>query len=297
MDPINTISFTPDQIHQAVESVRGQRPAYEEMLSFYRDLFLSQENEAERLNVEPIRISSRVLELKNKEKLPLVQKNDIPVDPVLTEAMFRKICTIARNVTTELENSASRLLLELDNNALSIEKIIDGLLDENESIFEETATRFEIDKQILKFISYHSVKPFLTVFSWKMADAYLNEENLWQTGYCPVCGTHPVLSMFGDKGTRFLVCGFCWHQWPVKRIYCPFCNNSDGKKLQYFSIDGEKEYRVDCCDVCKKYIKTVDNREINRILYPLLEQISTLHLDFAAQEDGYENGLNLFLQG
>ncbi len=102
--------------------------------------------------------------------------------------------------------------------------------------------------------------------------------------------------MLGGEGARFRVCGFCWHQWPLKRIECSFCGNSDGKTLFYFFNEQEKEYRVDCCDACKKYLKTVDNRKIDRIFYPPLEQVATLHLDIMARERGFETGAPLIPQ-
>jgi FdhE protein len=50
------------------------------------------------------------------------------------------------------------------------------------------------------------------------------------------------------------------------------------------------------CDNCKKYIKTLDTRKVERLIYPPLEQISTIHLDIKAQEMGFVPGIKLFMQ-
>jgi FdhE protein len=50
------------------------------------------------------------------------------------------------------------------------------------------------------------------------------------------------------------------------------------------------------CDRCKKYIKALDTRKVDRLIYPPLEQISTLHLDIKAQEMGFEPGIKLLMQ-
>ena len=102
-----------------------------------------------------------------------------------------------------------------------------------------------------------------------------------------------MLSMFeGEVGERFLLCGFCWHKWSSKRLYCPFCDNTDNKTLNYLYSEEEKEYRIDLCDKCKKYIKTIDTRKTERIIYPPLEQVATLHLDIKAKEMKYESGIH-----
>ena len=76
----------------------------------------------------------------------------------------------------------------------------------------------------------------------------------------------------------------------------PSVGGAQGKDLHYFYGEEEKDARVDLCDRCKKYIKTVDTREIDRLVYPALEHISNLHLDIKAQEMGFSPGIELYLQ-
>jgi len=47
-------------------------------------------------------------------------------------------------------------------------------------------------------------------------------------------------------------------------------------------------YRVDVCEKCKRYIKTIDTKEIGEEVIPLIEDIGTLHLDILAQKEGYK---------
>jgi FdhE protein len=101
----------------------------------------------------------------------------------------------------------------------------------------------------------------------------------WQKPGCPVCGSPPVLSILDADGNRNLICEFCWSQWGVPRIRCPFCLETDSRKLHYKSTDQEKEYRIDVCDSCRSYVKTVDIRELDRPFYAPLESIVTAHLD------------------
>ena len=58
--------------------------------------------------------------------------------------------------------------------------------------------------------------------------------------------------------------------------------------MKYLYAEEEKGYRIDVCDKCKKYIKTVDSREITREVILPVEDIATLHLDIIAEEEGYK---------
>jgi FdhE protein len=68
---------------------------------------------------------------------------------------------------------------------------------------------------------------------------------------------------------------------------CPFCGNDEQQALAYFTIEGDERYRVDVCNVCKRYIKMVDFRESKEEANLDVEDIATLHLDMLANEEGY----------
>ena len=46
----------------------------------------------------------------------------------------------------------------------------------------------------------------------------------------------------------------------------------------------------------EKYLKTLDARKTERMIFPPLEQVSSLHLDYKAKEMGYQSGIQLFMQ-
>ena len=49
---------------------------------------------------------------------------------------------------------------------------------------------------------------------------------------------------------------------------------------------GEEARRVDLCDACRHYIKTIDCRSLEEP-DPCLEDLATLHLDVVAVQKGY----------
>jgi FdhE protein len=69
-------------------------------------------------------------------------------------------------------------------------------------------------------------------------------------------------------------------------MQCPFCDNQDHKKRHFFFAEGQEAYRVDVCEHCKQYLKTVDMRKLSYEPVLDLEDITTIHLDIIAKEKG-----------
>ncbi len=175
----------------------------------------------------------------------------------------------------------------LDRKLFLSESLFDALLDKKEGT-EKTpanvADALGLDSEVLSFVVYNSVLPSITKCKHRLSDHLDLEDAPFDKGYCPICGNPPKLSSLEKDGARFLFCGFCWHKWRVKRIYCPFCENTTSAKLNYLYAEDEEEYRVDGCDNCKKYLKTIDTRKLDRPFYPRLEEVATLHLDMIQEK-------------
>ncbi len=288
--------MTADKIKQAAAAVKALRPAYEGLLDFYEKLFLAQEASKEQTHTEPIDIAEDLLSVKQEEKFPLINMADFTVDIKASEVLLRKICRFALDANEVLADAGPKIADALDKEMLDSSALFSSILKEDDTYLDDVARRLHVDKRILTFAAYSSIKPSLCICAEQLA-AYLDQEATWEKGYCPICGSPPALSILqGEGGERHLLCSFCGHEWRTYRIYCPFCENRDQKTLHYFFGEQEKDYRVDVCDKCKKYIKTIDVRQMKHPVYPFIEQICTLHLDMMAQEQGLESGIPLWLQ-
>jgi len=113
------------------------------------------------------------------------------------------------------------------------------------------------------------------------------------TGYaqaaCPFCGRKAgvgVLRPVGDGGKRSLVCSFCQAEWDFRRIVCVGCGEENENRLAVYTAQEFPEVRVECCDSCKQYIKTVDLTK-NGLADPVVDEIAAAALDLWAQERGY----------
>ncbi|HKM46655.1 MAG TPA: formate dehydrogenase accessory protein FdhE [Terriglobales bacterium] len=106
---------------------------------------------------------------------------------------------------------------------------------------------------------------------------------------CPFCGRRPgvgVLRPLGDGGQRSLVCSFCLGEWEFRRIVCPGCGEEDHAKLPVYTAEEFEHMRVECCDNCRQYIKTVDLTR-NGLADPVVDEIASIPLDLWAQQHGY----------
>ncbi len=106
---------------------------------------------------------------------------------------------------------------------------------------------------------------------------------------CPVCGGRPqvaVLRPEGDGGKRFLICSFCLTEWEFRRILCPMCAEEDYQKLPRYSAEDLAAVRVEACDTCKRYLKSVD-MTVDGLAVPMVDEIATAPLDLWAAEHGY----------
>ncbi len=291
----DNIEITEDQITKAAESLKQLRPAYGAILDFYKQIFIVQEDAKNKLQIDPIQISDEMLAIKANEEFPLVNLSEFVIDTKASKMLLIKICSIIKASSGDMASSARAILEAIDTEEFDFDSLFVGLLEEDDFVFEKTAKKHNIKKSDLAFIVYNSIKSSLSICAQQLS-TYLDKDQPWTKGYCPICGSPPVLSMFeGDGGERFLLCSFCGYKWSSRRLYCPFCDNTDSKTLNYLYSDEEKEYRADLCDKCKKYIKTIDTRKTERIIYPPFEHIATLHLDIKAKEMEFESSINFTL--
>jgi FdhE protein len=106
---------------------------------------------------------------------------------------------------------------------------------------------------------------------------------------CPFCGRKPVAGVLrpeGDGGKRSLVCSFCATEWQFRRVVCPNCGETDMGKLPVYIAEEFQHVRVESCDTCKSFLKTIDLTN-NGHAIPLIDELATIPLTFWAQEKGY----------
>jgi formate dehydrogenase maturation protein FdhE len=111
-------------------------------------------------------------------------------------------------------------------------------------------------------------------------------------GRCPFCGGGPwIAARQGERESegarRLLGCALCGGEWLVGRILCPNCGEPDPAKLPSFSDERYKEARIEACETCRHYVKSIDLTEDARRI-PEVDDLRSLSLDLWAAEQGYK---------
>lgn len=216
------------------------------------------------------------------------------VAPVIDPDVFFECMThtgdIIKKHQTEQTAEIDQVLkaMPLDDGARI--NFINGVLRRDFDIIEQVMDAHKIQPDVVSFLVSQTLRPFMRLMTRKLSANF--DFDVWHRGTCPVCGGNPTMAFF-SKGTgrRRLYCSLCDCDWFFKRIGCPYCDNTDGSKIRYFTVDDDKRYRVYVCDVCKGYIKTVDQGTSALGEKPEMfwEDAKTVHFDLIAMREGFIN--------
>jgi FdhE protein len=123
---------------------------------------------------------------------------------------------------------------------------------------------------------------------------YLAEKNNSSTEasppLCPFCGSKPQLAVLrpeGDGAKRFLLCSLCGTEWFFRRVLCPNCAEENKDHLPVFIAQEFDYVRVDACDTCHTYIKSIDLSK-NGNAVPVVDELASVSLNLWAQENKYQ---------
>jgi FdhE protein len=109
---------------------------------------------------------------------------------------------------------------------------------------------------------------------------------------CPRCSGRPqvgVLRPMGDGAQRSLICRLCATEWDYRRLVCPACGEENAEKLPVYVADelGHLGHvRVEACDTCRHYIKTIDLTKNGRAV-PVVDELAAIPLSLWASENRY----------
>jgi formate dehydrogenase maturation protein FdhE len=125
---------------------------------------------------------------------------------------------------------------------------------------------------------------------WAMTQAHATPHGP-PSGTCPRCRALPRVSLLredkiAETVRRTLICSLCSLEWEFARVLCPSCPEEKPEKLPRFSAQEIPWMRVEACDSCGKYLKSVD-LTLNWDAEPVVDELASTPLDVIAHEHGY----------
>jgi FdhE protein len=273
-----------EKLKERIQQIKKKRPGYGEILDFYQKVKEAQDKVKASLRINPVRLKREWKEFLTKEGFSLIQKEDFPLDIEASAKLFQALCQIGKDSNPHMAEQVRKIEEVINNKKMDLKKLLrEGVKKQR---IEQVVNEFGLDKRVFLFFIDESVRPSIETGVKKLRGEL--DPEAWLKGYCPMCGSLPSLSLLKEEaGKRHLLCSYCDYQWRTDRLFCPFCNNKDQESLHYLFAEGEETYRIDLCDKCHQYIKTIDYRKLEESA-PILEDLATLHLDMLASPKGYK---------
>jgi FdhE protein len=216
---------------------------------------------------------------------PLLAPEDLAADDQALAGLFDQIGRIVAERRPELGEALAGIRGWLDERrdqigALAVEYLREGRVREGEEA--------GLDAYLLTFIFINALRPFLRAQAQTLASWV--DDSVWYRGRCPICGGEPdVAALERGSGRRRLLCSRCDSEWTFQRVGCPFCGNEDPSQLAYYLSD-DQVYRLNVCKQCRRYLKTIDLRQVAGERLLPAERVLTVAMDVAALEAGYGAG-------
>lgn len=259
--------------------------------------FISEVNRAKTdfrsLQREVVTIDDEDVEKRAKQGKSLIDIKKIEIDEKLVDELLQNLRPILKKYEAFSLSEIQHLMKNREK--IDFANLVRSVLIGDLKDLKFVANQLSLNSNLLLFIGLNSAQTLMQFYVEELGDK-IDPEG-WLEGNCPLCGSFPAMGKLRrEDGRRILWCGLCGTQWRYKRIMCPFCGNKDHNSLRYFFTEGgssleQKPFRVDVCDKCKRYIKTIDERKVPETEIPDFswENINTLYLDILAQKDGYES--------
>ena len=107
---------------------------------------------------------------------------------------------------------------------------------------------------------------------------------------CPFCSGPPTVSVLREAAhgsRRSYVCAVCLTESAAPRLGCLNCGETEVDKLPVFRTETTDPARIDACDSCHGYVKTIDLTR-DALACVIADDLASVSLDLWAREQGYQ---------
>ncbi len=273
---------TVSRLNERTQQLKEKWPGYTEILQFYEQVRSAQLAAKASLKVEPVKPARQWTEHMS-EGFSMISKEDFFVDIASSTSLFHSLLRIGETATPLMAKEADKISRLLAENKLDLEKLL--MHRTTDQTGDSLVADMNLDPKFFSFLMRNSIRPSVEAGAEHLGNEPATE--LWRQSRCPLCASPPGLSLLkGEVGKRYCLCSYCSYQWRIDRLSCANCGSSEQDTLSYFCGEDEEAHRIDLCDACDQYIKTIDYRSLEES-DPFLEDIATFHLDVLAVRKGY----------
>ncbi|UCE04583.1 MAG: formate dehydrogenase accessory protein FdhE [bacterium] len=221
------------------------------------------------------------------QKKPILNKDNLIIAERELEHIFDLIFPTFKKHAYRSKEQILRLGELNDRRKFSLGKLVIAQIVGDNKKFTEISNKYDISVLLLEKLVEFVSSPYLELcaefFNKKLAQ--IN----WEQPFCPICGSVPSMAKVNEKhSTRFLWCRFCDTTWSFPEMVCPFCLNDDLKSIRIIFLSDGRPVRIEACDNCKYYIKTIDELIVHQEYNFSVKYVETIYLDLLAKYCGYQ---------
>ena len=195
---------------------------------------------------------------------------------------------------------ARRAPLEFDHLLPLVEPFLRTIAEKGpEQLVEQALLRLDDDRDTARarlmtywngeydYLSRAILRPFVETLRAHGATL----DRLHHPGHCPYCGGAPIVSTRraipdAEAGLRMLHCALCGLEWNFNRAMCPSCAEEKPDNLPVFRSDAHPTVRIEACDTCGRYVKSIDMTQDARPIAEI-DDVVSLSMDLWAIDEGY----------
>ena len=277
------MTSTLEQIHAKVKDIAARNPVYTDISQWVGDLLSITVKASDDFRPVDLPFYTDTTPEAWYQGKPLIQLDELSLNWEQAKALYHQLVNQIKH-TKDGQKQADGLIQALDKNVDDAPTLMKSIMTSNFDAIQSTAKELKIDPPVLTLLLRLSIRPALLSMAQTVRECL--DLDRWHYGHCPVCGSPPLLAdLSGEGGKRTLHCSLCETAWPYTRLRCPFCENDNRDDLSYLTAENEKGLRVDICNRCGNYLKTIDLRELSGPVIVPLDDAATWHLDLIAQEN------------
>lgn len=266
----------------------NQQQFYEKYLEFNEEIFKIHVKCMQHLvailpfdKLNQIDIADRL----NQNK-PIINERDLIISDNELDEIFEKIYPIIKKYSHRSKEQLLQIDELNDKRKLSMKELVIALVDNNKEKFSNILDGYDVSQTILERIAELISSPYL-----ELCAEYFNKklsQFVWNQPNCPICGNLPNMALVNEQtNEKHLWCRFCDTTWEFKEKTCPYCLNDDQTKFKLIFPSTQSPYRLDVCECCNNYVKTIDGLITDEQINFSVKNIETYYLDLLAKKFGY----------
>lgn len=271
-------------LNKTMDDVLEKRPYCGTILSAFRPVLVRRNRLIAELKLD--HVEARLDNWKSAEGVPLIHHQPLFFEGDPWRSMAISLIPALQEGFPDLDLELEKIKVDILGGRIRLFEYFRLFPDGKGEVVAEWAAQCGVREETVQFLLLNIARIVLAMRAKDMTP--ILSDMSWDKGYCPICGAFPMLSVFRDKGQRWLHCSLCGHEWRFSRVVCPFCERESPAGMNFFFLQDRQDESAFACEECKRYLINVNRAAGLSEVDPDITAISVLHLDLMMQQRGFQ---------